>query len=231
MRIAICTPLHGDPKAEFTTSLVQLVAATYETWPDDRGPIEIRYLTASGSNLPGNREKLVDMAIEAGADWILWADSDHSFPRDSLMALLAAGQPIVGTNYPRRSGDHEPVAAIYDENGQAQLVWTTEEKVRDKILEEVSFTGFGLLLMSVDSIRDLRPLFTAETGFGMSNEDAVACHKIRAAGHHIFVHHPLSWQIGHVATQVLTNAQAIALRQRRDMARQARERAASRRRS
>ncbi len=53
----------------------------------------------------------------------------------------------------------------------------------------------------------------------MSNEDAVACHKIRAAGHHVFVHHPLSWQIGHVTTQVLTNAQALALRHRREIRR------------
>ena len=86
------------------------------------------------------------------------------------------------------------------------------------MLEEVSYTGFGFMLMSVGILRDLRPLFTNESGYGASNEDAVACNKLRMAGHTVFVHHPLSWQIGHVGTRVFSNADPLAMKQRREMA-------------
>ena len=228
MKIAICTPLHGDTRGEFTTSLVQMVAATYEQWPHVSDPVQIRYLTVSGSNLPGNRERLLDMAIEMDADWLLWVDSDQTFPRDALLALMAAGQSLVGTNYAARTGDHQPVARLIGEDGKHIPVWTTQEKAKQKLLEEVSYTGFGLMLMSVGVLRPLRPLFTNESGYGASNEDAVACHKLRMAGHKIFVHHPLSWQVGHVGTRVYWNADSVAIKNRREMAAQMSERAATR---
>jgi hypothetical protein len=60
------------------------------------------------------RIKLAELALDWGADYILWADSDHRFPRKALLRLMAHNLDVVGVNYPRVSPPHEFTAAGLD---------------------------------------------------------------------------------------------------------------------
>ena len=219
MKVALCTPLHTDPRAKFMRSVVEMLLSTYEQWPHKNDPITIRYVTATSSNLPGNRENLFERSLEADADWILWADSDQTFPHYSLIRLLSVGQPFIACSSPKRSDDAEPSATNMGADGKPEPVWTTPEKVKRNFIEEVHFVGFSLFLMSMEKLKALpRPLFTSAGTYGMSNEDVVLCEKIRAAGHKIYVDHGLSWHVGHIHSEELTHAVSLERKAKRDAA-------------
>src|SRR6185295_3395538 len=103
MKIAICIPVHGDTRALFTYKLARMLLATERQWHglgrDDRPDIEL--FMAESSGIARNREHLVGEAQAWGAEWILWLDSDQTFPADTLLRLVSLGQPLVGANYPR----------------------------------------------------------------------------------------------------------------------------------
>lgn len=219
MKVALCTPLHTDPRAQFMKSVVDLVQCSYEQWPHRDDPIQIRFLSVQSSNLPGNREKLFELADEAGADWILWADSDQTFPPHSLTRLLSVGQPFVACSSPKRSADAEPSAVKRNAEGRLEPVWTTPEKVARNNIEEVDVVGFSLFLMSMEKLRTLeRPLFTTAGTFGMSNEDAHLCKRIKEAGYKVYVDHGLSWYVGHIHQEMLTHATSLERKARREAA-------------
>ena len=64
---------------------------------------------SESSSVAKNREWLSNEAEKIGADWLLWLDSDQTFPADTLLRLLAHGLPLVGANYPQR-GNSRPAA-------------------------------------------------------------------------------------------------------------------------
>src|SRR5947209_5639836 len=83
-------------------------------------PDELKTILAQGPLLEV-REGLVHAARRWGADWILWLDSDHIFPNETLLQLLGHDKDVIACNYARRAGAPEPVA---QRNGR--LVQTTE---------------------------------------------------------------------------------------------------------
>ena len=64
----------------------------------------------SFSNLSLSRNRLLDEAVKAGFDAYLWLDSDHSFPEDALLRLIAHEKPVVALNQPRRQAPITPTA-------------------------------------------------------------------------------------------------------------------------
>ncbi len=211
MRIAICCPVHGDTKALFTLCLARMLIRTAKTrFRNQDGSdleVDLQVFLGSSSILPKVRQDLADNAIKWGADWILWLDSDHTFPTDALLRLLSHRKSVVGCNYLDRFG-HKPVALYPEKDGVRYHVPTTREKAGH--LEEVDYTGLGLCLVSADAIKSAeRPHFGYQPeadGSVATGEDAWFFRRLRAAGHPAFLDHALSLDIGHIASQVLTFA-------------------------
>src|SRR3546814_17457828 len=83
---------------------------------------EIETFFVSSSLLIASRHRLVAEAVMWGADYILWMDSDHVFPAESLCRLWARNVDIVGVNYSRRCSPTAPTAARFvtdDQIGRA----------------------------------------------------------------------------------------------------------------
>ena len=201
MKVALCIPCHGDTKADFTFCLARLIAASLSA---GRG-IEIETLIARSSLLVESRTRLFEWSRDWGADYILWLDSDQTFPPQALLKLLEHRLPIVGANYRRRHAQVIPSAVARDANGAQQLVQTTAAKAAAGGVEEVERIGFGLLLMDVRAVvealgRDLYPLFEIRSlpDGSFIGEDVVFCDKARAAGLKIHVDHALSLWVGHI---------------------------------
>lgn len=205
MKIALCIPCHGDPKADFTFSLARLVGHTVRVRPD----LEIETLIARSSILVQSRTRLFEWAREWGADAILWLDSDHSFPPDALLRLLARDRAVVGANYRRRHASIFPSAVKRDAAGRWKLVHSTPRIATADSLEKVDRIGFGFLLMRIATIvsafgEPLYPFTTTSLPNGdFVGEDSLFCDRLRQAGVEIWVDHELSLTIGHITEETL----------------------------
>jgi len=231
MKIAICIPCYGNPEAVFMQSLTSAISYFYEAEMElDGKPIKksVETIIVSSSMLTESRHRLAAEAVNSGADYMLWCDADHIFPPDAICRLWAHNLDIVGCNYPRRQTPTAPTAAkVIGTCDHDNLVYTTQEKAHDCLVEEVDHLGFGLCLMKIgvfdalqaqaeaDGRDTFMPLFMfqpTENHMGMIGEDVYFFKKCRDAGLKVHLDHGLSWEVGHVNKQILTNAHAVAHR-------------------
>jgi hypothetical protein len=201
MKVAICTPLHGDPKAGYVSSLADLLLAA-------RPPeLELRYCRCSSSNVVRARTELARIALDWGADHLLWLDSDQTFPARTLTRLLSIGQPIVGCNISTRAEPCQPNAR--DHAGRP--VFTTPEAAAGGIVQEVGRLGFGVLLTAAELFAKMpQPWFLMPDEQGtIMGEDYYFCRQARAAGYRIYADHALSMQVGHIGERVFNISDAL----------------------
>lgn len=231
IRVAICTPCYGDPKSKFMFSLVKAITsfAGCELRGPDGEPVEkeIEFFVVSCSILTEARHRLVAEALKWHATHLLWLDADHIFPSDLIQRLLSHGKDVVGCNYARRVLPTAPTAAKTID-GERELVYTDFASAAKGRVEEVDHLGFGAVLMRAgifdamqekaeqDGKETMLPLFEFQPkpdGTGFIGEDAYFFAKVRDAGAKVYVDHGLSWEVGHVHEQVLTNADAWGQKQ------------------
>ena len=186
--------------------------------------IEFETFLVSCSLLPESRNRLVAEAWNWGADYMLWMDADHVFPSDALLQLLSRNQLVVGCNYARRFTPTSPTASKEGADDEMGLVWTTREKAEAGELEEVAHLGLGLCLMDMrvlglldkkaeqEGKEHFWPLFRMDPtpdGIRFVGEDVHFFKELREAGIKIYLDHRLSWDVGHVSEQILTNAHTV----------------------
>lgn len=237
IRLAICIPVYGDTKAKFTLSLVKAVDHFRRSTIQDHDGNDVEriidFQMVSCSMLTESRHRLVGEALAWNATHLLWLDADHVFPEDAIVRLLSHNVDVVGANYPRRATPTAPTACklvtTHEENDTKNLVYTTREKAEAGEIEEVAHLGFGVCLMNMRVLDLLQihadehddgnfmPLFemkASEGKHGMIGEDVFFFKKVRDAGGRVFVDHALSWEVGHIGEQILTNAHANAHKER-----------------
>ena len=189
-KVAICTPMHGDAKAGFVDSLAGLLLA------GTRAGHELRFCRCASSSVVRARTELVRVALDWGAEHLLWLDSDQTFPTNTLTRLLAIGRPVVGCNISTRSEPLRPTARDKDD----KLVFTRADQAKRGLVEEVGYLGFGVMLTAAEIFRKLpQPWFLMPNENGtILGEDYYFCRQARAAGYSVFVDHGLSAKVGHI---------------------------------
>jgi hypothetical protein len=212
MKIAICVPHHGDVKAKFALCLANLVAET------TRGTIrlelsidraEVRTFFEQDGPVDFKRTRLVRRARKWGAEYILFVDSDQTFPPDALLRLLRRRKPVIGCNYVTRYEPVQPTAI----DGDNRRLSTTRAKAEADQLEEVAALGLGFCLLHTHVFeiigKDAVPfLFTFDSnGEIVCGEDVHFFNVVRAAGLAVFLDHAVSWDIGHIAEAVRTHSE------------------------
>lgn len=202
MKVALLTPFHSNVTAQFAFSLAHLTERVARLHRD----IELKVLMKTSSSLPRVRTDLAQAALEWGAEWMLWLDSDMLFPPDALERLLAFGFEIVGANYPRRMPPHVGTATAHSASGLVPCE-TTLAKAQAGQPEPVLTLGFGTLLMNARVFDGLeRPWFQIvdDGSDGFVGEDMHFLHKLSQRGVVPYVDHALSWEVGHVGERVFT---------------------------
>jgi hypothetical protein len=203
MRIVVCIPIHRQAEAMFVSSAMNMASRFLMTDMELGGRKlrpELWTCVVTSADLAGNRNRLVERALEWGADFILWADADHVFPDHALIRLFSLNLPVVGCNYPTRVPPLLPTALGLD----GQPIVTTEKLAREGKVERVAALGLGLCLMRSDLFSRIdRPWFAFADGY---SEDRRFFRMLTEAGVPVHVDHSLSWEIGHVGAQTLTNA-------------------------
>ena len=149
MKIMICVPCMDQVPAQFAQSLATLNKVE-----------ECSIAFQMGSLIYNARNYLATMAIKNEIDYVLWLDSDMTFPPDLLQRLYEdrdKGDIITGIYY-RRVAPYRPVLfdhlVITDDGG---CEWTNLDEYPEGLFE-IEGCGFGsrgrpLLLLAGETVR------------------------------------------------------------------------------
>ena len=145
------------------------------------------------------REKLATEAINLGAEYMLWLDSDMVFPSTTAVRLMSHNEPVVGANYVRRQRPYKGVAYKTIGDWQNPLPFEVQDK-----LVPVEGIGMGCILMKTKIFEELsKPWFDFQWSPESNDflgEDMYLCQKINAAGYTIKVDTALSQELHHLGT-------------------------------
>lgn len=204
--IAIAIPTHESVPYQFALALANMVGYTIHEIGEY---VNITTHCVAGTYVHKAREQLLHEVTEMGAHYMLWLDTDHHFPKDLLIQLLAHDVEMVGINYSTRSVPPRYVAikrASIDHDGKdgdlgPALCKTTPESTG---LEEVEAIGFGAVLLKMavaDTLPKNEPKFFFKYDWEDKvhvGEDVYFCRMVRAAGWKLYVDHDLSKECTHV---------------------------------
>ena len=150
------------------------------------------------SSISAARNSLVHQALENGCTHLLMADTDQTYPPDTIAKLLRHSNPVIGTPVHRRYPPFDPIM-LRGEMGAYRHV-PDEECYSGKLIP-VDATGTGCILYDTEVFLTIDPPWFDETTAPNGKhvgEDIHFCHKCRQAG--IEIHVDTSIEIGHLTT-------------------------------
>lgn len=205
MKIAIATPCQDTVHAGYTYDLARLVGYVVKAQPD----VELTIHQNRGTIIPQQRATLVMSSVEAGADSILWIDSDMRFPPDALQRLLDHDEPIVAANYSTRRKPYLPTA----EHREHGYLFTPEHAMG---LAEVTHCGMGFMLTAMSVFGKIpKPYFAigySQADGEYAGEDFFFCRRAREAGFRVMIDQSLSKEIRHAGLMEFSAEHTIITR-------------------
>lgn len=200
LTVAIAVPSGEMLHTRFALSLVNLMIhiSMYDI-PGYAG-LNAFIINKRGSILPNLRLQAVRDADKVKADYILWLDSDHTFPASLLHELLAHKVDVVAANCATKTVPAYPTARNHNpEDAKGVPVFTY---ANSEGLEQVWRVGFGITLMSRKAYKclqgsDFEMNYIEETDT-MRGEDWKAFAAIEAAGIPIYIDHGISKTCKHI---------------------------------
>ena len=192
MKILICVPCMDMVASGFAQSLAMLQKGGHET----------AICFECGSLIYDARNKLAKRAIEMGADYTMWFDSDMIFQPDTMLRLLEHKDEggIISGLYFRRSPHYTPV--VFAKCNIRERSWADLEEIPTELCE-VEGVGFGCVLVSTDVLMSMAAKkwrwFEPLKGFG---EDLSFCWRARQCGYKVLLDPNV--KCGHVGHIVVT---------------------------
>lgn len=107
-RVAICIPSGDMVHIDFFMHLYALIEHSRSK------NIEISVINEKGSHIDISRYNLVKAAQQVKADYLLFLDSDMTFPAETLERLLSHRKLVIGASYVRRRPPHSFVHTDLD---------------------------------------------------------------------------------------------------------------------
>lgn len=145
------------------------------------------------------RERLATEAVNLDAEYLLWLDSDITFPATIAMRLMAHDEPVVACNYIRRQLPAKGVAYEIIGDWNNPLPFDIYNH-----LVEVQGVGMGCMLMRTEIFSQIpKPWFEfgwSPTSNDHLGEDMILCQKMAAAGYSVKIDSQLSQELRHLGT-------------------------------
>lgn len=201
LNVMVGIPHNGVWHAEFGMSLCNMVGACYKYRIGEYKDQIIHTMCTQGSILPKSRHLIVKDAVEKKMDYLLFIDSDQTFPRKTLHLLISRGKDVIGANVATKQIPAQPTARSKKEGDPpyGMLVYTDRDSVG---IEQVWRLGCGILLLSRKALLALSQecfsSFYREDVGTYQGEDWTMCDNLEQQGIPIFVDHDLSKEVGHV---------------------------------
>lgn len=192
-KLAVLIPCRDTLHSAHAMSLAEMVK--FNTMND----IDTHVFMDASTILLTQRERLATHALELGAEYMLWLDSDIVFPATTAVRLLAHNEDLVAANYVRRQLPAKGVA--YEVIGEWENPLPFD--IYDDLVP-VEGIGMGCMLMKTEILEQLpKPWFE----FGWSpesndflGEDMIFCQKMAAVGYQLKVDSVLSQELRHLGT-------------------------------
>lgn len=192
-KLAVCIPCRDTLHSAHAMSLAELVK--FNTMND----IDTHVFMDASTILLTQRERLATMALEVGAEYTLWLDSDMAFPATTAVRLMSHNEDIVAANYVRRQFPCKGVA--YETIGDWENPLSFD--VQDELVS-VEGIGMGCVLMKTEIFEKIpKPWFE----FGWSpesndflGEDMMLWQKVHSLGYEVKVDTALSQEMRHLGT-------------------------------
>lgn len=170
--------------ADFAFSLAYLLLKT----PKD---VYVSVADIRGTDIVGSRNIAAKQAIELGMNYLLFLDSDLSFPSNTLGRLLSHGKPVVGATYIRRAEPFDVLGKICEGRG---LVPATELPtgcllINTMVLKKVGYPQFK---------------FEYDDKGGREGEDQFFCRRVLETGGKLWCDTELTKEISHIGIKKYT---------------------------
>lgn len=197
MKIAIAIPAMNQVPTQFAASLAIL-----------QRPEDTVVGFQMGSLIYHARNNLAKAAVETGAEYVLWLDSDMTFEPDTLVKLLEDHKQgkgdIIGGLYFKRVAPFTPVVYKVLDIGETETSYQIQTDIPDEPFEAEA-CGFGCVLTPVKVLKDVMDKFGAPFNpIRGTGEDLCFCWRARQCGYKIVI--DPSIECGHVGYQVITRA-------------------------
>ena len=193
MKILIAIPCMDSVPVGFCQSLAQLKKIG-----------ECSLAMNAGSLVYHSRDALAIKAVQNDYDYVLWLDSDMTFPADLLIRMMDTLQKndldfLTGL-YFRRQLPYSPVLFEKFELNGDLASWKNIQELPEGGLFEVEGCGFGCVLMKTDVILDVqgkfRKMFEPKNNCG---EDLAFCWRARQCGYKVICDPTIECgHVGHV---------------------------------
>lgn len=198
LKILIGIPSGQHWLAQFGVDLGSLMVNFYMQRVSGYNSQELRVANVRSSILPKNRMDIMNLARKAEVDYLLFLDSDHTFPANLLHRLLAHDLPVVAANCVTKQIPATTTARSWSADPKGEIVYTDDKEG----LEEVWRVGTGVMLIRKDVIQKIpnsawamKYLPEADTFQG---EDWTFCQACQEAKIPIYVDHSVSREVGHI---------------------------------
>lgn len=156
---------------------------------------DIQMIPLSGFQLPFARNRIVEEALAYGSEYVMFIDSDMTFPPDLILRLLKHDKDLVNALAFRRIHPHYP--CIFQ--------WNEKDKCYETMgysggLQEVDATGMAAHLIKTDVFKKMKKPWYYYRDHLFSS-DLTFCENVRKAGFKIYSDTDL--KIGHIGESLL----------------------------
>jgi hypothetical protein len=198
LRVLVGVPSQGTWLAHFGMSLLNLNGYMMQAPVPGFGGMESRVANIRTSILSNSRLDCVKAAQKAEADYLLFLDSDQTFPPDAFHQLVSHRKKVVAANVATKSLPAQPTARNLE--GTKQVPVFTDQMSTG--LEEVWRIGTGVMLIDMRVFREI-----GLNVWGMpwieelqkyQGEDWTFCEACEKAQIPLYIDHDLSKRVGHV---------------------------------
>jgi hypothetical protein len=206
LRLLVAVPSGTLWQAQFGVCLINLVAGFTKVKIPGFKSQSLQVANVRSSILSKNRLDAVKAAKAAHAHYILFLDTDHTFPVSLVHQLIQHRRLVVAANCVTKQIPAQPTARARVPHPQGVPVYSDPDSYG---LEEVWRVGTGVMLINMKvfeqigmGVWDMKYLPEEETYQG---EDWTFCEACENAGIPLYIDHDLSKQIGHLGNYEFTH--------------------------
>lgn len=171
-------------------------------WDLDKGSHQCDFQFVRGYDCATARNRIAQLTLDGGYDFVLMVDNDVTPPRDALLNLLSHDVGFVSGYYLHRNNDNKPsestcVCRLYQPDGEPYFNYPLESEYTGGELREMAAAGhylirihgggMGCALVKAEVFRALPyPWFDwvnySDNNRGMLSEDLYFCENMRVHG-------------------------------------------------
>ena len=197
-KIAICVPTNGMVHSKFMYCLINAIKYIESL------NFQIHLLMDMGTVLSNQRQQLAFDALEIGADYIMWFDSDMTFPENIIHTLIQHNKDVICATYSKRVPPFH-ATAFYSIDPLEPVTLKTG-------LSRVYSTGMGCMLVDTKIFNYLStpwfPLLWHDETQSWLGEDMGFCDLLTKEGISIWCDLDLSQDVGHLGQKEFLLSQA-----------------------